>query len=237
MPMALHLAMVSAKAIASDVTYDSLSAAGRPGDFYQLTGLNDATIPAHCQKLAAALNEPYPHGSYDLKDVLLFSRYAVHWEEQGVFRSSRFSGKVFVSPSSVPSAPRFLLHTFDAIDNPVDHLYLLRADELEAVRREDNKLDATQLKALLAHENNDRWLVPRIEWQREHQRRESKDATNFAPNYHWADLVIIDEKTYALFASPPAFDDKLNLRGVFDIFLASVSADGIGPGDCRLTHP
>lgn len=231
-------ASLSDSASAADVTYDSLSSTGRPSEFYELNGMGGSAAPAHCKALADALNEPYLHGSYDLKDVLLFNKYAVQWQEQDVFRSSRFLGKVFVSMSSVPSAPSFLLNTADGKDNPVDELYSIRSDELEALRREDGKLDSTRLIALLrVLRNNDRWLVPRAEWQRAHDDIEGEDATAFSPDYYWANVVTIKQKTYLLFVSPPAFDNKLKLRGVLDIFLAPASASGTNAADCRLTHP
>jgi hypothetical protein len=224
-------------AASDDVTYDSLSSSGRPQNFYRLSSIGSAPPSEQCRKLDAMLNEPYPRGSYDTKDVLLFNRFTAYWEEQRVFRSSSFYGKVFTFTSWGSSPISFLLHTYDAKDNPVDELYQVSLGDLDAVRLEDEQLDATRLKTLLLdYQKRGKWLVPRVEWEKDHA-SQGADYTNFASDYHWADVVMVGERTYALFASPPAFDSRLNLKGVFDIYVAPVDTRGMGTGDCRFTHP
>jgi hypothetical protein len=232
------MTILSISAFASDATYDSLSSSGRPQNFYRLSGLDAATPPEQCRKLAAALNEAYPHGTYDLKTVLLFNKYAAHWDEQSIFRSSPFIGSVLTFTSSGPSPISFLLHTYDAKDNPVDELYQIALDDLDAVRREDGKLDATRLKALIRdYRDSGKWLIPRMEWMKDHQNQSADgEYSGFASTYHWADVVVVDDRVYALFASPPGFGGQLKLRGVLGMYLAPVNSNGVGPGDCRFTH-
>lgn len=238
--VSLLMTMVSASTLASDdVTYGSLSSFGRPPNFYWLSGIGTTTPPEQCHKLIAALNEPYPHGTYDLKTVLLDNNYKAHWNEQSVFRSSSFIGKVFTFTSPGPSPISFLLHTYDAKDNPVDELYQILRKDLDAVRREDGQLDATRLKALiLNYRDSGKWLIPRREWVSDHQNQSAEgEYTNLASNYYWADVVVVDNRVYALFASPPGSDSQLNLRGVLDIYLAPINSDGAGVGVCRFSHP
>jgi hypothetical protein len=235
--LGLCMTMVSISTLASDATYDSLSSSGRPQNFYRLSGIGMTPPPEHCLKLAAVLNEPYPRGSHDIKDVLLFNRFTAYWVEKRVFRSSSFDGTVFTFSSWGPSPVSFLLHTYDAKDNPVDELYQVSPGDLDAVRLEDGQLDATRLKTLLLdYQKHGKWLVPRVEWEKDHE-NQGADYTNFASDYHWADVVMVGDRTYALFSSPPKFDSQLKLRGVLDIYVAPVDSTGMSAGFCRFSHP
>lgn len=235
--VALCSTMVTTIALASDVTYDSLSSSGRPQNFYRLSGIGTTPPSEDCLKLAAVLSEPYPRGSYDTKDVLLFNRFTAYWVEKRVFRSSSFGGKVFTFSSWGSSPVSFLLHTYDARDNPVDRLYHVSPSDLDAVRLEDGQLDATRLKTLLLeYQKRGKWLVPRVERQKDHE-DQGADYPNFASDYHWADVIMVEDRTYALFSSPPKFDSQLKLRGVLDIYVAPVNSKGMGAGVCRFSHP
>jgi hypothetical protein len=61
---------------------------------------------------------------------------------------------------------------------------------------------------------------------RAHRAHPDDGATPFDDNYYWSEVVIVDEQAYIMMASPPQFDDKENLVGYLDVFIALLGRGG-----------